>query len=116
MKSKFKYALHGLIQLFSHEKSLQIHLVIAVVVILAGVLLDITRMEWMLILLCIGMVWVAEVFNSAIEKLCDLKEPHFHPQVKYIKDVSAAAVLISAIVSVIIGLIVFLPRLVDLFI
>ena len=116
MKSKFIYALHGMIQVFYREKSLQIHLVIALLVILGGVLMDITREEWALVFLCIGMVWVAEIFNSAIEKLCDLKEPHFHPQVKFIKDVSAAAVLIAAIVSVMVGLIVFVPHFLDLFI
>jgi len=65
--------------------------------------------KWLFIVIAIGLVWVAELFNTAIEKLCDMVCPEQHPQIKFIKDVSAAAVLVTAIIAMITGCIIFIP-------
>jgi len=80
-------------------------------VLLLAVLLEITLIEWGILLLAIGMVWTAEIFNTALEALVDLASPDAHPLAKIAKDTSAAAVLFSAIVSILIGLLILLPPL-----
>jgi len=81
-------------------------------VITAGVLCDINRIEWLIILLCIAMVIALEMINSALEKLSDLVEPNYNPTIKIVKDVGAAAVLWSVIISIVIGLVIFIPRII----
>jgi len=74
-----------------------------------GIWLKITNDQWILLILTIGMVWIAEFFNSSIEMMIDLISPEIHQSAKKSKDIGAAAVLIAAVVSVVIGLIMFLP-------
>jgi len=81
-----------------------------VVVVLAAVFFDLTSGELLAVILATGLVWSAELFNTAIEKLCDTFSKDFHPSIKFVKDVSAAAVLISAIAALVVGVIVFLPK------
>jgi len=71
----------------------------------------VSRGEAISIVLSVGLVWLAELFNTAIEKLCDVVSKEYHPAIKFIKDVSAAAVLVSAITAFVTGAIVFLPKL-----
>lgn len=103
----FGFAGQGIIDLFRYENNAKVHLLIASVVILAGVLLNLSLVEWAIILTQIGLVWAAEAFNTAIEKLCDFVSPGLHPQIKAIKDLSSGAVLILAITAVIVGLVIF---------
>ncbi|MGM0497987.1 MAG: diacylglycerol kinase family protein [Bacteroidota bacterium] len=110
MKNKFKPAFLGIKDLIKHDYSIKIHLVIALVVCAAGWFFNISVTEWLVVILCIGIVLIAEAFNSAIEKLCDLEDTNFNFRIKPIKDISASGVLIAAIVSVIAGLIIFLPK------
>ena len=84
-------------------------------VVIAGFVLGITRMEWMIIILCIGVVIAAELFNTAIEKLVDLVSPQQHPVAGQVKDIAAGAVLVCAATAAIIGLIVFIPYLTRFF-
>ena len=77
--------------------------------------LSFTRMEWMIIILCIGVVIAAELFNTAIEKLVDLVSPQQHPVAGQVKDIAAGAVLVCAATAAIIGLIVFIPYLTRFF-
>ncbi|MDT8401283.1 MAG: diacylglycerol kinase family protein [Bacteroidales bacterium] len=111
----FSHAFRGLGQLFKNEANFRIHLVITVLVSAAGIVLHISGAEWLIIILTIGFVLVAESLNSAAEKLCDIVSPGKDRRIKNIKDMLAAAVLISALTAIIIGLVIFLPHILDLF-
>ena len=106
----FRYAIDGLISFFDTQHNAIIHLGMTVIVVLASIFFDLSRGEWLAIILATGFVWTAELFNTAIEKLCDMISKDYHPAIKIIKDVAAAAVLISAIVALVVGGIVFLPK------
>ena len=106
----FANAFAGMAYFFANDRNGKIHLVFSAIVIIASIVLHISAIEWMIILLCIALVIGLEMLNSALEKLCDLVEPSYHPTIKVIKDVSAAAVVLAAIISVVIGVIIFLPK------
>lgn len=106
----FANAFAGMAYFFTNDRNGKIHLAIAVAVIITSITLNIAALEWLVILLCIVLVIGLEMMNTALEKLCDLVEPNYHPTIKVIKDVSAAAVILSAIISVVIGVIIFLPK------
>ena len=103
----FRFAGQGIVDLFRFENNAKVHLLIAGCALLAGFYFQLSRAEWAIILTQIGLVWAAEAFNTAIEKLCDFVSPGLHPQIKTIKDLSSGAVLILAITAVIVGLIIF---------
>jgi diacylglycerol kinase len=111
----FVYAYNGIVVFFRHERNGRIQLLIAVLVVLLGLLFSISLFEWIILLLCIASVISLEMVNSAIEKLCNLVHPKYHPAVKVIKDISAAAVLWFSMISAIIGIIIFLPKFHHLF-
>jgi diacylglycerol kinase (ATP) len=115
MLRSFGYAFEGLSALFRYENNARFHLLAAIGVLLAGVGLNIDAKEWALIALAIGGVWAAEAFNTALEKLCDLVSQGVHPQIKVIKDLAAAGVLIMAGVAAVIGVLVFGEKLKILF-
>ncbi len=110
----FGYAWKGIRNCIGKEQNLSFHLIIAVAVITAGIIFNITRAEWIAIILCIAMVVAAELFNSAIERLVDWISPGQHPIAGQVKDIAAGAVLICAIGAVITGLIIFVPYLLTL--
>ncbi|MGM0528729.1 MAG: diacylglycerol kinase family protein [Bacteroidota bacterium] len=105
----FRYAFKGLEELVKKEHNFRIHLVITVLVVATGILLKISAAEWLIITVTIGIVLVAEGFNSAVERLCDIVSAGEDQRIKTIKDILAAVVLISAIMAVVIGLVIFLP-------
>jgi diacylglycerol kinase len=105
------FALQGLLSAFRKEAHLRLHLVVAVIVTIAGFYFGISLTDWCIVLTCIFMVMVIELINSAFERLCDLAMPDIHPTVKYIKDISAGAVLLTCIFSALVGIIVFYPYL-----
>jgi len=107
------YARNGLKLIYKNERNFRIDLLTALLVVCAGVFFQITHFEWIAISLVISIVFVSEVMNSAIEALCDTVSQDFKINIKYAKDVSAGAVLVSALVSVITGTIVFLPYIID---
>ena len=107
----FGYAWKGLRQCIGKEQNLSFHLITTIIVIGAWILFDITRTEWMIIILCIGMVVAAELFNTAIERLVDLVSPERHPIAGQVKDIAAGAVLVCAVAAAIIGGIIFIPYL-----
>lgn len=107
----FGFAIKGLITFFKTQHNAWIHLLATVVVITMGFVLKVDRIEWCWLIVSIGFVFAAEMFNTAIEFLTDLVSPQFHPLAKKVKDVAAAAVLIAALSAVAIGLVVFLPKL-----
>lgn len=105
----------GIATLIREEDNAKVHLGITVFVVAAGSYFGISATEWCLILMCIGAVFSAEALNSAIESLTDLVQPDQHPIAGKTKDLAAAAVLIVAVTSVAVGLIVFCPKVVNLF-
>ena len=111
----FGYAWKGIRCCIGKEQNLNFHLIATVVTVIAGFLLEITRIDWMIVILCIGVVIAAELFNSAIEKLVDLVSPERHPIAGQVKDIAAGAVLVCAATAAIIGLIVFIPYLTRFF-
>ncbi|MDE5869730.1 MAG: diacylglycerol kinase family protein [Muribaculaceae bacterium] len=111
----FGYAFCGIKQLFTKEAHAKIHLVAAILVIIAGFLFNISRIEWCLIALCVGGVFMAEGFNTAIERVCDKVSPEKNSLIKDAKDIAAAAVFLFVMAAVVVGLIVFLPKIVDKF-
>ena len=110
----FSFAFSGIKVLLKHEHNARIHQVILILVIIAGVLLKISASGWIAILLAAGLVFASECFNTAIENLSDVVSPEKNEKIKIAKDVAAAGVLISALTSVIIGIIVFLPAILDI--
>lgn len=106
----FKYAYRGIRKVFGKEANMNIHIVIAVLVLICGFVFSISLTEWMFCLFCFGLVIGAEMFNTAIENVVDLVSPEHHPLAGKAKDVAAGAVLICAIFSAIIGLLIFVPK------
>lgn len=111
----FGYAWKGIRCCVGKEQNLSFHLIATVLTVIAGFLLDIARTDWMIVILCIGVVIAAELFNTAIEKLVDLVSPQQHPVAGQVKDIAAGAVLVCAATAAIIGLIVFIPYLTRFF-
>ncbi|MDR0395423.1 MAG: diacylglycerol kinase family protein [Tannerella sp.] len=110
----FKYAFHG-IGLLCNEHNVWLHGIIGLCVVVAGFLLDISAMEWVVVVIVCGGVFAAEALNTAIEKLADVVSPEYNEAIKKIKDLSAGGVLLMAITAAITGLILFLPKLIALF-
>jgi len=111
----FGYAWKGIRCCVGKEQNLSFHLIATVITVIAGFLLDIARTDWMIVILCIGVVIAAELFNTAIEKLVDLVSPQQHPMAGQVKDIAAGAVLVCAATAAIIGLVVFIPYLTRFF-
>jgi diacylglycerol kinase len=105
----FGYAARGFIYILRYEHNARIHLFISGVVLIMGFLLHIKRVEWVLVLLCMGFVLAAEMINTAIEKLSDIVSLQKNEKIRVIKDISAAVVLLSSIIAMISGLIIFVP-------
>ncbi|WP_234735866.1 diacylglycerol kinase family protein [Tellurirhabdus bombi] len=102
----FRFAFAGIHALFRYENNAKIHLLAAFAVVFISFWLDLTRAEWAIILTQIGLVWMAEAFNTAVEKLADVASPDYHPQIKAVKDISAGAVLLVVLVAVVVGLLI----------
>jgi undecaprenol kinase len=106
----FKYALEGIIHGFIQERNLKIHTTVAVLVIIFGFIFKINPFEWMFVIMAIGGMLSLELMNTAVERVVDYISPQYHPLAKQAKDVSAGAVFIYACMTVIIGCIIFLPK------
>ena len=111
----FKFAWKGIITCAGHELNITFHLLAALVVAMAGIFFGITKAEWLAVIICIGMVITAELFNSAIERLVDMVSPQWQSIAGEVKDIAAGAVLVTAIAAAIVGLIVFVPYLLNIF-
>ena len=106
----FRYASYGIVEAYKGEQNLRIHTVVAVLVIICGFVFQISYVEWLICLVLIGLVLMSEFFNTAIESVVDLASPDIHPLAKLAKDTASAGVLMMAIISAIIGLIIFVPE------
>ena len=111
----FIYAFRGLSLLIRKEHNARIHVFASFCVVIAGYFFQISYSEWIAIVIAIGFVFSAEALNSAIETLADLVSPNYNEFIKQTKDLAAGGVLLAAITALIIGLIIFLPKLLLLF-
>lgn len=111
----FRFAFNGIRVLFFTEHNAWVHLAAALSVIIAGMALKISISEWVAVLLATGMVFASEALNTSIEKLSDFVSPEKQKSIKEVKDLAAAGVLISSITALLIGLLVFLPKILKLF-
>jgi diacylglycerol kinase (ATP) len=109
----FRHAIHGIIDFFQTEHNALIHLFITVAVIGFGIWLSISSFEWIVIICMIGLVFMAELFNSAIEKLGDSITGEYNELIKKAKDYAAAGVIVAAITAAMVGLIIFIPVLIE---
>lgn len=108
----FVYAARGLKRFIGKEHNAWIHCTATITVTLLGYLLRISASEWIAVVLCIGMVFSAEAFNTAIERLVDLVSPEYNKKAGEVKDIAAGAVLLCAVAAAIVGGIIFLPKLI----
>ena len=108
----FVYAGRGLKLLFL-EHNTWIHLVATLCVAIVGWWVSLSPIEWAIAISLVGGVWITEALNTAIERLCDHVTPDMHPAIGRIKDIAAAAVLLSAITAVLAGLCIFVPAIID---
>ena len=111
--NSFKYAFEGIFTALKAEKNMKIHFIIMILVIILGIILKISRIEWIICIILFGFVISLELVNTAIENAVDLITQEINPKAKIIKDVSAGAVLVAAITAVIAGLIIFIPKIWD---
>lgn len=106
----FKHAISGFNKAVKEERNMKIHLLLTILVVFLGFVLKVSLVEWIFLLLSIGGVISLELINSSIENVVDLVTEESHPLAKKAKDMAAAAVFFFTVVSVIIGLIIFIPR------
>jgi diacylglycerol kinase (ATP) len=106
----FGFAINGIVLFFRQEHNAWIHLLATISAIILGIVLQCSKSEFMMITLAIGFVWAAEIFNTAIEKFADFTTKEYNSKIKFIKDVSAAAVLVAAVTALIMGCIIFIPK------
>lgn len=102
---KFSAAFCGLVESFQH-KSIVIQWILAGCTLIAGLILKLNYYEWITVIMCIGMVLVCEILNTCIEKLCDLYSVKMDERIRFIKDLAAAAVLVSAFAALIIAMLI----------
>lgn len=111
MKS-FAHAIDGIAELISTERNLRIHFIAMACVIILGFVVGLSVFEWIICIILFGAVISAEIFNTVIEKTMNYINKDYDEEIKFIKDASAGAVLVMAIASAVIGLIIFIPKLV----
>jgi diacylglycerol kinase (ATP) len=107
----FGHAIAGLRRFVGREHNARIHLVATIAVIVVARVLEVSGTEWAILAAVTGLVWVAEILNTCVERMADLLSRESHPEIKTIKDLAAGAVLVAAIAAVIAGLFIFIPKL-----
>lgn len=116
IRNSFKYAIEGIWTSFKTERSMKIHIFIMILVIIAGIILKINKSEWIICIILFAIVIGSELFNTSIETIVDMVMPEKNEKAKIAKDVSAGAVLVVAIGAAIIGLVIFVPRILNILI
>jgi diacylglycerol kinase len=107
----FFFAFSGWKYLYKYEHNFRVHLLTAAVVIVSGIFLELSFTEWSLIFLVISLVFITEIINSSLEYLADYISPEYSETIKRVKDFAAAGVLTAALSSIIVGILIFLPKL-----
>ncbi len=113
-KFSFRNALIGIRTAYKSQRNLRVHIIIGFFVIIFGIFLKVSMVEWLILLLTILVVLITEIFNTALEFTVDLFSTEYSKQAKKAKDISAAGVLITAFFAMFIGIIIFLPKLISL--
>jgi len=113
--NSFKYAIAGIRELLATQPNAKFHVFAAICVSIAGWYFELTAVEWSVIVITIACVIAAEAFNTSLEYITDLVSPEHHPLAGKVKDLAAAGVLITAIGAAVVGLVIFLPKLLLLF-
>jgi len=111
----FRFAFEGVRAAFKEEPNLRVHLAFAIAVLAAAFLLSFSVVEWLILAFTISLVLILELLNTALEALVDLVSPEVKPEAKIAKDVSAAAVFLAASLSVVVGVVLFLPKILFVF-
>jgi diacylglycerol kinase (ATP) len=106
----FRYGMNGMKIIFRYEHNFRIQCLLLIVVVIAGVVAGLNETEWLAILIVSGLVFISEIFNSAIEYIADYVSPGYSELIKKVKDVAASAVLLSAVISVITGILIFYSK------
>lgn len=109
----FSYAVRGVRQVICAEQNAQVHICALICVVVAGMYFRLSSTEWIAVVLAAGGVFAGETFNTAIEELSDAVSPQYDKRIKRVKDFSAGAVLIMAITAAIVGLVIFIPKIVE---
>jgi len=104
------FALKGAYKLITTEHSVMVQSSLAVIMIIAGFALHISREEWMMQILAFGLVLAIESLNTAVEKIADFVHPEFHNKIGFIKDIAAGAVMFAAMAAVAVGLLIYVPK------
>ncbi len=112
----FGYAFNGLRVVITQEHNARIHLLAATIVVVLGIVLHVSIIEWAILTLCIGVVIALEIVNTAIEHIANFICPKHNLKIKIIKDLAAAAVLVGAVSALIIGLLIFTPKIMRVYI
>lgn len=115
MLRSFHFAAKGFGSLLRSENNFQFHFLAAGLVLVAGIILKVSRIEWIVLLIQIALVFAVEAFNTAIEKLSDFVSPEWNPAIGQIKDIAAAGVLIIAVEAVFVAILIFGNRLLTLY-
>ncbi|GAW93438.1 diacylglycerol kinase family protein [Calderihabitans maritimus] len=111
LKESFQAALAGIIHCLRTQRNMRIHFIATLLVIVLAAKLGVSKTEGLLLLLTIAMVWVCEIFNTALEIAIDMYTSTFHPLARIAKNVAAGAVLVAAMAAVIMGIAIFYPKL-----
>lgn len=114
-RKSMKHAFRGLVYAFRNEKNLQNELVVAILVVGAMFYFGVTRGESVVLILVISGVLLAELMNTVLERVVDILKPRVHPYVRVIKDIMAAGVLLTSLMAIIIGIIIFYPYIAEKF-
>lgn len=114
LRKSFGYAFKGIDDVIKHEPNMKIHVVVAILVVIMAFIFKVSIIEWIILVLLIGAVLAAETINTTIENLVDMYTKEYDEKAKVVKDTAAGTVLILAITSAIIGLIIFIPKIIYL--
>lgn len=112
--TSFRHAFHGLGYLLQYEQNFKIHIFFGILALILGLILKIDYYEFLFILVIIAFVAMAEIVNTVLENILDIMHPDYHHKIKIIKDATAGVVLFASAVSVIVGLIIFGPKIISL--
>lgn len=114
--NSLEFAIQGVRTVFKEERNMRKHVLFGSLAIIAGFIFKLARIEWLWLLLAIFLVWIVEIINTVFENVVDMvTDYHFHPIGKKIKDMAAGAVLLTSLFSVVVGLLLFLPKIIALF-
>lgn len=111
----FRHAIAGIKSALFTERNVRFHFLMIIIVSVSGIIFKITKFEWLFVVLAIALVLQAEIMNTSIEKLLDYLRPEIHPTAKIVKDLAAGAVFCASIGALIVGVVVFLPKVLALF-